>query len=108
MIGGVAILLMPIPFVFYKYGGPIRERSKFAPTPSPNEEHDNESHSQHRSSVASSSDSSEVTDVGTSSQGDPETTEAKPQESRETAIGDVDRPRGDDFEKDLEKAESRP
>lgn len=33
LIGGVACLLAPIPFVFYKYGGPIRERSKFAPTP---------------------------------------------------------------------------
>ena len=33
LIGGVAVLLMPIPFVFYKYGQGIRERSKFAPTP---------------------------------------------------------------------------
>jgi len=33
LIGGVAVLLAPIPFVFYKYRGPIRERSKFAPTP---------------------------------------------------------------------------
>ncbi|KAL1303246.1 hypothetical protein AAFC00_006660 [Neodothiora populina] len=33
LIGGVACLLAPIPFVFYRYGGPIRERSKFAPTP---------------------------------------------------------------------------
>jgi DHA1 family multidrug resistance protein-like MFS transporter len=36
LIGGVAVLLAPIPFVFYKYGGPIRERSKFAPTPERN------------------------------------------------------------------------
>jgi len=33
LIGGVACLLAPIPFIFYKYGGPIRQRSKFAPTP---------------------------------------------------------------------------
>ena len=33
LIGGVAALLAPIPFIFYRYGGPIRERSKFAPTP---------------------------------------------------------------------------
>ncbi|KAL5117845.1 hypothetical protein ACEQ8H_004163 [Pleosporales sp. CAS-2024a] len=33
LVGGVAVLLAPIPFIFYKYGGPIRERSKFAPTP---------------------------------------------------------------------------
>lgn len=34
LIAGVACVLAPIPFIFYKYGGPIRERSKFAPTPS--------------------------------------------------------------------------
>jgi DHA1 family multidrug resistance protein-like MFS transporter len=32
LIAGVACLLAPIPFVFYKYGEPIRRRSKFAPT----------------------------------------------------------------------------
>lgn len=32
LIAGVACILAPIPFIFYKYGGPIRERSKFAPT----------------------------------------------------------------------------
>lgn len=31
LIGGVGILMMPIPFVFYKFGAKIRERSKFAP-----------------------------------------------------------------------------
>lgn len=36
LIGGIAILLMPIPFLFYKYGRAIRERSKFAPTPKKN------------------------------------------------------------------------
>lgn len=35
LIGGVACLLAPIPFVFYKYGRRIRERSRFAPTPPP-------------------------------------------------------------------------
>lgn len=33
MIGGIAVLLAPIPFVFYKYGATIRKKSKFAPTP---------------------------------------------------------------------------
>jgi DHA1 family multidrug resistance protein-like MFS transporter len=33
LIGGVAILLAPIPFIFYRYGEKIRKRSKFAPTP---------------------------------------------------------------------------
>ncbi|CCG84878.1 protein of unknown function [Taphrina deformans PYCC 5710] len=32
LIGGVAVLLAPIPFVFLWYGEPIRKRSKFAPT----------------------------------------------------------------------------
>ncbi|KIW62303.1 hypothetical protein PV04_10488 [Phialophora macrospora] len=32
LIGGVACLLAPIPFVFYKYGEAIRVRSRFAPT----------------------------------------------------------------------------
>ena len=33
LIGGVAILLAPIPFVFYNYGEPIRVKSPFTPTP---------------------------------------------------------------------------
>ncbi|KIV97274.1 hypothetical protein PV10_01042 [Exophiala mesophila] len=32
LIGGFAILLAPIPFVFYRYGEQIRRRSRFAPT----------------------------------------------------------------------------
>lgn len=35
LIGGVAVLLAPIPFVFYKYGEGIRRRSRFAPTDPP-------------------------------------------------------------------------
>jgi MFS family permease len=35
LIGGVAMLLMPIPFVFYKYGAEIRARSRFAVTDEP-------------------------------------------------------------------------
>lgn len=33
LIAGIATLLAPIPFIFYKYGEQIRKRSKFAPTP---------------------------------------------------------------------------
>ena len=33
LIGGIATLLAPIPFIFYRYGESIRIRSKFAPTP---------------------------------------------------------------------------
>lgn len=34
LIAGVACLLAPIPFIFYRYGEPIRKRSPFAPTES--------------------------------------------------------------------------
>lgn len=39
LIGGVAALLACIPFAFYKYGGPIRVRSRFAPTSENRTEH---------------------------------------------------------------------
>ncbi|EME48655.1 hypothetical protein DOTSEDRAFT_162329 [Dothistroma septosporum NZE10] len=32
LIGGVATLLAPIPFLFYRYGATIRKKSRFAPT----------------------------------------------------------------------------
>lgn len=32
LIGGVAVLLSPIPFIFFIYGKSIRQRSRFAPT----------------------------------------------------------------------------
>lgn len=32
MLGCVALLLVPIPVVFYKYGARIRSKSSFAPT----------------------------------------------------------------------------
>ena len=32
LIGGVGVLLAPIPFIFYRYGPAIRKRSSFAPT----------------------------------------------------------------------------
>lgn len=35
MLGFVALALVPIPVVFWKYGAKIRARSNFAPTPRP-------------------------------------------------------------------------
>lgn len=35
VLGGVAVLLAAMPFVFYRYGEAIRARSRFAPTPKP-------------------------------------------------------------------------
>lgn len=42
MIGGIAILLAPIPFLFHRYGAKIRQKSKFAPTPEAEEKEDKE------------------------------------------------------------------
>lgn len=42
MIGGISILLAPIPFLFYRYGAKIRQRSKFAPTPEAEEKEEKE------------------------------------------------------------------
>lgn len=63
LIGGVAVLLAPIPFLFYKYGRPIRERSRFAPTKPKQpdvEKQDEEAAPQRRSSDANSSDRDEL------------------------------------------------
>jgi len=35
LLGCVAVLLIPIPVIFWKYGATIRQRSKFAPTMKP-------------------------------------------------------------------------
>ncbi|KUJ13801.1 MFS multidrug transporter-like protein [Mollisia scopiformis] len=117
LIGGVATLLAPIPFIFYKYGGPIRERSKFAPTPSsksgvqqvvPREQNVN-----HPSS--STLDTSEDSDTYSREGGGIDRV-ARPNDTRETDIGQLEGlrevdpekdmlpgPREDDPEKDLEK-----
>ena len=63
LIGGVAVLLAPIPFIFYKYGRPIRERSKFAPTKPKEpegEKQDEEAAPQRTSSDVNSSDRDEL------------------------------------------------
>lgn len=42
LLGGVAVLLVPIPAAFYYYGGKIRARSAYAPTAKPPQETDDE------------------------------------------------------------------
>lgn len=75
LIGGVAVLLMPIPFIFYKYGEPIRKRSKFAPTPDKKDENHEEKKRDEEEgagdegdvrSISSNSESS--TDIGSGSE----------------------------------------
>ena len=64
LIGGVAVLLAPVPFIFYRYGEPIRRRSKFAPTP---EKPSDDEHESSKDEQPGPSDSS-----GTLSSTDPE------------------------------------
>lgn len=102
LIGGVACLLAPIPFIFYKYGEPIRKRSKFAPTEDkPEGEHreaprDQQSETE---SDVSSVDSSAGPEMGIDRM-------ARPDDMSEKDAGDLDgAPRSEDPEKDLERGE---
>lgn len=68
LVGGVAVLLSPIPFIFYRYGEGIRRRSKFAPTPdvdakAPGEQQ-NETLSSKSTEVGATSDSNGHLDNG--------------------------------------------
>lgn len=57
LIAGVGVLLAPIPFIFHKYGGPIRKRSRFAPTEQPSKPDEGDAaRSNSRSADASSTD----------------------------------------------------
>lgn len=64
LIAGVGCLLAPAPFLFYKYGRSIRERSKFAPTappkPSENEKNDEEAAPARRGSDTSNEEEREL------------------------------------------------
>lgn len=113
LIGGVAVLLAPIPFVFYKYGGPIRERSKFAPTPSPNEQVQQRENSPPEEHNSDDSESDEGRPSHEGHHGEKRTAE-QPNHSQETAVGHPDSPRlgqpdgprSQDPDKDLEKGEA--
>jgi MFS transporter, DHA1 family, multidrug resistance protein len=107
LIGGVAILLAPIPVIFYKYGEPIRKRSKFAPTAEKPADVEQEASRERSpgsdsSSVSSShASSSEITNterIGINGV-------ARPDDTREVNVAQAEKPRGDP-ERDLEKGES--
>lgn len=102
LIGGVAVLLAPIPFVFYKYGEPIRKRSKFAPTDDkPAEEKESkEQNERNNSSSSVVSDSGETT-VEDGPQFAPI---VGPKDVPEVDAEQSGKPRGD-MERDLEKGE---
>jgi hypothetical protein len=91
LIGGVAFLLAPIPFIFYKYGEPIRKRSKFAPTDDKPLERD-----------------PEVTEAPTGgSESNRISVDSTPELGTDRTVdSDVDAvPRSEDPEKDLEQGE---
>jgi hypothetical protein len=115
LIGGVAVLLAPIPFLFYKYGRPIRERSRFAPTKPKQpdvEKQDEEAAPQRRSSDANSSDRYELALDEEAGVPDPSELEKEIEKERElsptsSAEKDID---GDRFldASGMEKAERNP
>lgn len=100
LIGGVAVLLAPIPFIFYKYGGPIRERSKFAPTPEKNGG-DNPEASREEDMISSGSESE--SDNTMDCVDDEET---RLDDANEKEVGNMDGRSEAGFERDLEKGQA--
>lgn len=96
LIGGVAVLLAPIPFIFYKYGRPIRERSRFAPTKPKQpdvEKQVEEAAPQRRSSDGNSSDRYEMAldeEAGVPDQGEVEKDIEKERELSPTSSSEKD------------------
>ncbi|KAF4633163.1 hypothetical protein G7Y89_g4964 [Cudoniella acicularis] len=110
LIGGVAILLAPIPFIFYKYGELIRVRSKFAPTPDKSAEQNEvprEQEPRHTESIInaeSGGESEESCDNTYNEEGVGVDRVAKSSDEKEVDVVQPREPRTD-FEKDLEKGE---
>jgi hypothetical protein len=100
LIGGVAILLAPIPFVFYRYGEKIRKRSKFAPTPDKDSNVEQEVPRQQDTSVGSirGSSISSISESGSDAGLDHI---EKPDDPRAGDVGQNNR--GTSSEKDLER-----
>ena len=106
LIGGVAVVLAPIPFIFYKYGEPIRKRSKFAPTPEkpanveqegPREQDSGSDSSSVSSSHHSGSENTYIEGAGLDHV-------EKPDNTQEIDAGQNEKTKGD-LERDLEKGE---
>lgn len=101
LIGGVAVLLAPIPFIFYRYGEPIRKRSKFAPTPGKSAEE--------KEPVSEIPDQgqgdSSASDSSSSPEAEPQPDPEVPQQSVGRATADTDRQDGGSTgrDRDVEK-----
>jgi DHA1 family multidrug resistance protein-like MFS transporter len=107
LIGGVAILLAPIPFVFYRYGEKIRKRSKFAPTPDKDSNAEQELPRQPDTSVDSISGSS----ISSTSENGSDAVLDHVEKPDDPRASDVGQTTGGgisekDLEKDLEKGEA--
>jgi hypothetical protein len=106
LIGGVAVLLAPIPFVFYKYGEPIRKRSKFAPTSDKPAGVSQEVPEEQQTESESQTNVSSLNSVTYAREGMGVDRVARPDDTGETDVGQLDEaPRRSDPEKDLEKGE---
>ncbi|KAH6663393.1 major facilitator superfamily domain-containing protein [Halenospora varia] len=106
LIAGVATLLAPIPFIFYKYGEPIRKRSKFAPTDDkPEEKVSNEEQQQREQDQEARNNSVSNNESSSSS----ESGAKKEEESGEDIARSIEGLKADgsrdEFGKDLEKGE---
>ena len=106
LIAGVATLLAPIPFIFYKYGEPIRKRSKFAPTPDKEDEPRQEGPRERQSGTESESEVSGVDSDPYRREGGGIDGQAISDDKEDVDVEKMDGPpRSKDPEKDLEKGE---
>jgi DHA1 family multidrug resistance protein-like MFS transporter len=109
LIGGVATLLAPIPFIFYKYGGPIRKRSKFAPTPDDDHTRDEPGPgSRSSSTVADDSDSSHTASRSPDPHGDEPMGQADYGKDDGKEVETSNPLRTDGLERDIEKGKFDP
>jgi MFS transporter, DHA1 family, multidrug resistance protein len=83
LIGGIAALLAPIPFIFYYYGERIRVKSKFAPTQHADQKQESGETDEEKGEVRSESPRDDES-VSSGSTVDAESTMHVPMEKRET------------------------
>ena len=98
LIGGIAALLAPIPFVFYYYGEPLRKRSKFAPTP---EKPDNVEQQAPREQQPSRSSSSDSHSSSSTEEGIRLDRAARPDAVREKDVGQLPDHRADNEKEEV-------
>lgn len=112
LIGGVAVLLSPIPFLFYKYGRQIRIKSKFAPVhdKAPAEQAPERPRSQVSTSSEEELELDEEAGVPTTKTSSHSEGEKEPRSPSNASLPEGQRDNGDRFldASGLEKAERSP